>query len=74
MVYPIALRCPNLRDPVNGRVSLSGNGVGDEAVYRCSRGFMLVGKKKRRCGSDGAWSGVEPTCRRKEREGGRKRG
>ena len=62
------MRCGNLRDPVNGQVSVTGNGIGDEAVYSCNRGFVLFGDSKRVCTSNGAWSGSEPTCRRKERE------
>lgn len=52
---------------MNGQVSVSGNAAGDEAVYSCNRGFVLFGNSRRSCGGNGAWSGNEPTCRRKER-------
>ena len=53
--------CPDLENPDNGIVDVSGNQPGDTAVYTCNDGFTLDGEN-RTCGQDGKWSGSEPTC------------
>ena len=54
--------CPDLENPDNGIVDVSGNQPGDTAVYSCNDGFTLDEVDTRTCGQDGQWSGSEPTC------------
>ena len=35
---------------------------GDVVTYSCDDGFGLRGDRQRTCGTDGEWSGSEPTC------------
>ena len=58
----VVVTCPNLENPVNGTVDVSGNQPGDTAVYSCDFGFAPDGVDTRTCGEDGLWSGSEPTC------------
>ena len=60
-----AIMCPELPAIDNGMVSWTGLSPGDIATYTCDPGFILVGVSTRNCGSDGTWSGEEPTCERK---------
>ena len=57
--------CGALPDISNGGVSWNGRNPDDIATYTCDPGFVLEGSPTRVCGSDGTWSGVEPSCRRK---------
>jgi len=57
-----AASCPDLSDPENGNVEVSGTGVGGTAIYSCDAGFTLLGEDRRVCTTDGLWSGSEPTC------------
>ena len=57
--------CSELPDIDNGMVEWTGLSPGDIATYTCIDGFILVGVSTRNCGSDGTWSGEEPTCERK---------
>ncbi|RWS31979.1 hypothetical protein B4U80_04838 [Leptotrombidium deliense] len=34
-------------------------------TYQCNEGYELVGRANRYCQSNGQWSGVLPSCRRK---------
>ena len=54
--------CPDLDDPSNGTVSLSGASVGDTATYVCNSGFMLVGVSVLTCKDDGTWTSPPPVC------------
>ena len=54
--------CPQLASPRNGRVSVSGRTVEDNATYSCRVGFKLTGSAERECQQDGKWSGIEPVC------------
>ena len=56
------MSCPDLENPGNGTVDVSGNQPGDTAVYSCNDGFTLDGVDMRTCGENGQWSGSEPTC------------
>ena len=49
--------------PSNGRVSLTGTGVGAVATYSCLHGYTLVGKATRTCEATERWSGNAPFCR-----------
>lgn len=56
-------KCDELDDPENGVVDFKQVTIGSTAVYRCNRGFNLVGNAKRVCQRNGEWSGQEPKCR-----------
>ena len=55
--------CPELPDPDNGQVHLSGRHFQDQAVYTCDRGYSMVGASKRVCQTSGQWSGTIPQCK-----------
>ncbi|KAH3729507.1 hypothetical protein DPMN_055479 [Dreissena polymorpha] len=59
--------CGPLSKPDNGDVVLNA-GTKYEAVanYSCNDGFQLVGDTSRICRHTGTWSGVQPTCAKKE--------
>ena len=54
--------CPELPDPPNGQVSLTGRHFQDSAVYSCDEGFTLVGVRSHTCQASGRWSGRAPEC------------
>ena len=58
--------CPDLVDPENGKVVMTGNSVentvGDTAVYSCDDGYSLSGVDMVICLEDGQWSDHPPTC------------
>ena len=53
--------CGNLSDPLYGQVSVSGTLFGSMANYSCDTGYRVIGISTRMCGTDGTWSGEEPT-------------
>ena len=59
--FSIALMCPVLGNPANGRVSVTGNSPGDTATYTCDVGYNLVGAQNLTCGGDGMWASP-PFC------------
>ena len=59
--------CDMLDNPENGVVETTGFAPSDTATYTCNSGLELVGTRVRTCGTDGEWSDVPPTCRRKLR-------
>ena len=56
--------CPQLQNPANGQVSVSGTTVGSTATYTCNSGFVIEGESTRQCLGSGQWSGQAPTCAR----------
>ena len=54
--------CPDLVDPVNGMVMMTGNSVGDTATYSCDDEFSLSGVVMVTCEDDGQWSDPPPIC------------
>lgn len=59
--------CPLLPQIDNGHVDiLQPNIIGTSAKYTCSTGFFLAGRAIRKCTSDGAWDGREPSCEKGE--------
>ena len=54
--------CPELLDPSNGAVTVSGLTVGSTASYTCDAGFELSENILRMCETGGVWSGSEPLC------------
>ncbi|XP_069194508.1 P-selectin isoform X2 [Procambarus clarkii] len=55
--------CPNVTQPLNGKVELSGRRAGDTATFSCDAGYSLQGLKTVSCTLGGDWSGVSPTCK-----------
>lgn len=47
---------------LNGLVHGSSYAFNDVVTYNCTRGFVLVGQKRRTCGPDGSWSDEPPEC------------
>ena len=41
--------CPNPEFPANGQVLITGNSLGDQAVFKCSPGFELIGSHVATC-------------------------
>ena len=62
--FSLEIMCPNLANPANGAVTVSGRNPGDIATYTCNSGFELVGADTLTCGSDGMWSPDPPVCTR----------
>ena len=56
--------CPQLQNPANGQVSVSGTTVGSTATYTCNTGFVIARQSTRQCLESGQWSGQAPTCSR----------
>ena len=55
--------CEYLESPEYGYVKTTGSHAGSLALYKCQEGYELYGSRKRRCLSNGYWSGVKPTCK-----------
>ncbi len=62
------ITCPDLTVPANGMIdySMGTRPVGTVATYTCNTGHTVNGDTTRTCGSDGVWSGSDPTCQGKE--------
>ena len=48
--------CDDLSAPPNGRVIVTGTGVGDTARYYCDRNYEVIGDNPITCLSNGSWS------------------
>ncbi|XP_019647923.1 PREDICTED: LOW QUALITY PROTEIN: sushi, von Willebrand factor type A, EGF and pentraxin domain-containing protein 1-like [Branchiostoma belcheri] len=57
--------CPDLVAPAAGSVT-AGSFYGDTVFYSCITGYEVDGVPVRTCQADQTWSGMEPTCTRKE--------
>ena len=57
-----AIRCPQLENPENGEVTLSGDTPFSTATYVCDSGYELKGVQIRICEIDGTWSDQAPFC------------
>lgn len=57
--------CPVLKDPTNGKVSVTSRTVRSLATYSCDSGYKLDGDAERVCLSlrGGIWSGRDPVCK-----------
>ena len=61
------VQCPELRDPMNGRISCSliSNPIflyEDTCSFTCNNGYGLTGSSERTCQSNGSWSGSPVSC------------
>ena len=57
--------CPELMNPENGQVDISGTTENSIATYSCDNGYTLSEPFTRICLSDGVWSESEPSCQSK---------
>ena len=60
--------CGRLDNPPNGIVVISATTEGDTATYFCNEGHVFAenGTDQRTCGSNGRWSGDQPSCTGKQ--------
>ena len=59
----IAMKCPELEKPMNGRIEVKQPTFGAKAEYSCNDGFdMTGGNRVRQCMAAGSWSGRAPSC------------
>ena len=63
-LHPPGITCPDLEDPSDGTVSVTGQFVGSAATYSCNEGFQLQGAVLRICQITGEWSPQAPVCKR----------
>ena len=56
------IACPNLENPENGRVTVTGSSFQAQAQYECNDGFRLNGLDVLVCLISGQWSSLPPTC------------
>ncbi len=61
--FCVAVHCPDLEHPANGKVMYGSTKFNSPATYECKYGYMLVGEATRRCGPNKRWSGQEPQCK-----------
>ena len=54
--------CPDMLNPANGIMIMTGTAVGDTATYTCDPGHELVGAPTLTCLGDGQWSDPPPVC------------
>ena len=58
-----AVMCDALTAPANGSVSVANGGVyPSTATYACDAGYSISPSATRTCGTDGHWSGSDPSC------------
>ncbi|XP_077969202.1 A disintegrin and metalloproteinase with thrombospondin motifs 9-like isoform X2 [Styela clava] len=59
---PESVICNKPTAPKNGNVQYESRGYGHVVQYSCNQGYSLGGSQRRRCRSDGKWSGLPPKC------------
>lgn len=58
------MKCPDLENPLNGRVNVNKQTLDSTAKYKCNEGFVLNGGDHvRKCLAGGGWSGKAPLCK-----------
>ncbi|KAK3516176.1 hypothetical protein QTP70_005677 [Hemibagrus guttatus] len=58
-----AVRCPALEEPVDGRMSCSGDSYGSRCTFSCNVGFRLLGTSELTCTKTAQWNQETPSCR-----------
>lgn len=53
--------CPNLTTPAGGSVEFDPR-IGEQAIYSCHPGLVLVGQGTQLCQANGEWNAEEPIC------------
>ena len=62
-----ARKCPELTNPIDGRVRVGKQTVDSIAKYECDDEFILTGGDRvRKCLAGGRWSGKAPFCQCKD--------
>ena len=57
------MKCPDLENPMNGRVNMKNQTLDSTAEYECNGGYNLTGGNRvRKCLAGGSWSGKAPLC------------
>ena len=56
--------CPQLEEPVDGFLRITGLVAGADTFYFCDDGFEVSGLLRRRCLPTGQWSGEAAVCNR----------
>lgn len=59
----LAVSCPVLDAPWNGKQFGTKNMVDHEVHFTCDPGFQLIGSSSRVCQSNGSWTGEVPQCK-----------
>ena len=63
--FSLAIDCGPLRVPFNGSSTGNLTVYPNEIQFYCDTGFFLDGASRRFCLSNGTWSGLETSCKRK---------
>ena len=63
LFVPAVVNCGTPPTPSCGSTEYDETRYGSTAVYRCKRGYVMVGSAESTCLDDGAWSNDPPTCR-----------
>jgi CUB/sushi domain-containing protein len=57
--------CGSLLTPANGFKLQNLTTYEAKVSFSCRTGYILVGSSMRRCGADGRWDGMQPSCESK---------
>lgn len=60
----LELLCPDLPDPIGGRITITSRTVGSVVTYICDEGYLLNGSPERECLASEMWSNTPPFCSR----------
>ncbi|MCJ8743478.1 hypothetical protein PDJAM_G00094380 [Pangasius djambal] len=58
-----AVRCPTLEEPMDGKMSCSGDSYGSRCAFSCNAGFRLLGVSELTCTKTAQWSQETPSCK-----------
>lgn len=66
-ILPTAIDCraPDPADPNGSLRYRRATTLGQEVIYSCNDGYVLVGEETAICQSNGKWSNEAPVCQRK---------
>ena len=57
------ISCPQPDEIENGQPVTNGTRFEDFVIYRCYRGYELIGESTRVCNEHGSWTGEKPQCK-----------
>lgn len=57
--------CQDVHPVSNGKVTYTGNLVGDTVTYQCDNGYFPHGPMIRHCHESGRWTGKDTSCESK---------
>ncbi|XP_050520065.1 sushi, von Willebrand factor type A, EGF and pentraxin domain-containing protein 1 isoform X2 [Daktulosphaira vitifoliae] len=58
----VPVDCGPPENPFNGNAIFTSTSYNSVVSYECKFGNLLSGEPTRRCGADGKWSGITPSC------------